>query len=119
MSGPVRAWADAESNSEILQPTVVLGPFKPIDTQTPDHVVFTPLTYPVGTARIPRIDLLLVPQPAAGLAALQAGTASWMRALPADQARTARADGRVVRPRMAASERGIPHDRVQRGPARS
>jgi peptide/nickel transport system substrate-binding protein len=91
-----RAWADAESNSEILQPTVVLGPFKPVDTRTPDHVVFTPVeTYPGGTPRIPRVDLLLVPQPAAGLAALQAGTASWMRALPADQARTARADGRL------------------------
>jgi peptide/nickel transport system substrate-binding protein len=86
-----RAWTDASTNPEILNPTVVLGPFSVQQFRAAERAVFVPVdTYFVGRPRVPRVEILANQQPTAAFEALKSGLANWVHALPPDQYQAAR-----------------------------
>jgi peptide/nickel transport system substrate-binding protein len=92
-----RSWTDASANPEILNPSVVLGPFTVRDFKIAERAVFTPVdTYYLGKPRLPRVDILANQQPTVALESLKSGRANWVRALPPAQLQEARANPELV-----------------------
>jgi peptide/nickel transport system substrate-binding protein len=88
-----RSWTDASANPEILNPSVVLGPFKVQDLRMADRAVFVPVdTYYVGKAQVPRVEIVANQQPALAFEALKSGQANWLHGLPTAQLQEAKAN---------------------------
>lgn len=88
-----RAWLDTATNPEILNPSVVIGPFKVQDYKIAEHGVFLPVdTYWVGRARVPQVEILANQQPTVAYESLKSGRASWVHNLPPSQYQDARAN---------------------------
>jgi peptide/nickel transport system substrate-binding protein len=81
-----RSWTDTATNPEILNPTVVLGPFKVLEFKIAERGVFTPVdTYGPGKPRVPRVEILANQQPTVAYESLKSGRANWVHALPPAQ----------------------------------
>jgi peptide/nickel transport system substrate-binding protein len=88
-----RSWTDTAANPEILNPSVVLGPFKVQDFRLAEQAVFVSLdTYYAGKARVPRVEILANQQPAVAYESLKSGRANWVHALPPAQYQEAKAN---------------------------
>jgi peptide/nickel transport system substrate-binding protein len=86
-----RSWTDPASNPEILNPSVVLGPFKPEDVSSRDHASFVPVdTYYAGKPRVPRVEIVGSAQTSGAFEAVTHGRANWVHSLPAAQYRDAK-----------------------------
>jgi peptide/nickel transport system substrate-binding protein len=81
-----RSWTDTATNPEILNPTVVLGPFKVQDFKIAERGIFTPIdTYFPGKPRVPQVEILANQQPTVAYESLKSGRANWVHALPPAQ----------------------------------
>jgi peptide/nickel transport system substrate-binding protein len=88
-----RSWTDTAANPEILNPSVVLGPFRVQDFKIAERGVFTPVdTYPSGKPRVPRVEILANQQPTVAYESLKSGRANWVHSLPPAQYQDARAN---------------------------
>ncbi|MBV9543468.1 MAG: hypothetical protein JOY61_03715, partial [Chloroflexi bacterium] len=88
-----RSWTDTSANSEILNPTVVLGPFKVQEFKIAEHGVFTPVTtYWVGTPKVPQVEILANQQPTVAYESLKSGRANWVHNVPPAQYQDARSN---------------------------
>ena len=88
-----KSWTDAASNPEILNPSLVLGPFHVQDFKIAERGVFTPIdTYFGGRPQLPRVEILASQQPAVAYESLKSGRANWMHPLPAAQYQDARSN---------------------------
>src|SRR5262249_28612960 len=88
-----KSWTDAASNPEILNPSLVLGPFRVQDFKIAERGVFTPIdTYFGGRPQLPRVEILASQQPAVAYESLKSGRANWMHPLPAAQYQDARSN---------------------------
>jgi peptide/nickel transport system substrate-binding protein len=88
-----KAWNDTSSNPEILNPSVVLGPFKVQDFKIAERGVYTPVeTYYVGRPRAPRVEILASQQPTVAYESLKAGRANWVHSLPPAQYQDAKSN---------------------------
>src|SRR6266851_3127778 len=88
-----RSWTDSAANPEILNPSVVLGPFKVQDFKLAEHGLFTPVdTYFVGKPRVPSVEILANQQPTVAYESLKSGRANWVHALPPAQYQEAKAN---------------------------
>jgi len=77
-----KSWSDPTSNPEIVNPTVVLGPFRVQEFRPAEGGVFSAVeTYYVGKPRVPRVEILPNQQPASALEVLKSGRANWVRNL--------------------------------------
>ncbi len=91
-----RSWTDTAANPEILNPTVVLGPFKVQDFRLAERAVFVPVeTYFVGKAQVRRVEILANQQPTVAYESLKSGRANWVHALPPAQYQEAKANPNV------------------------
>src|SRR5260370_15716389 len=87
-----RSWTDAAANPEILNPSVVLGPFKVQDFKLAEHGLFTPVaTYFAGKPTGPSGEILANEQPTVAYESLKSGRANWVHSLPPAQYQDARA----------------------------
>ncbi|HLZ26397.1 MAG TPA: ABC transporter substrate-binding protein [Chloroflexota bacterium] len=92
-----RSWIDPTANPEILNPSVVLGPFAVQDFKIAERGVFTAIdTYFVGQPRVPRVDLLANQQPTVAYESLKSGRANWVHALPPAQYQEAKSNPDLV-----------------------
>jgi peptide/nickel transport system substrate-binding protein len=92
-----RSWTDSSVNPEILNPSVVLGPFTVQDFKIAERGVFTAIdTYYVGKPRVPRVDILANQQPTVAYESLKSGRANWVHALPPAQYQEAKANPDLV-----------------------
>jgi peptide/nickel transport system substrate-binding protein len=88
-----RSWTDASANPEILNPSVVLGPFTVREFKIAERGVFAAVdTYYVGRPHVPRVDILANQQPTVAYESLKSGRANWLHALPPAQYQEARAN---------------------------
>jgi peptide/nickel transport system substrate-binding protein len=88
-----RSWTDTATNPEILNPSVVVGPFKVSEFKIAERGVFTPLdTYFPGKPRVPRVEILANQQPTVAYESLKSGRANWVHALPPAQYQQAKAN---------------------------
>jgi peptide/nickel transport system substrate-binding protein len=88
-----RSWTDAAANPEILNPSVVLGPFKVQDFKLAEHGLFTPVdTYFVGKPRVPSVEILANQQPTVAYESLKSDRANWVHSLPPAQYQDAKAN---------------------------
>src|SRR5262249_45753493 len=88
-----KSWTDAASNPEILNPSLVLGPFRVQDFKIAERGVFMPIdTYYGGRPQLPRVEILASQQTAVASEALKSGRANWMHPLPAAQYQDARSN---------------------------
>src|SRR5437773_2784989 len=89
----VRSWTDTAANPEILNPTVVLGPFMVQEFRLAERAVFTAVdTYFVGKPQVPSVEILANQQPAVAYESLKSGRANWVHALPPAQYQDAKAN---------------------------
>jgi peptide/nickel transport system substrate-binding protein len=92
-----RAWTDSSANPEILNPSVVLGPFTVQDFKIAERGVFTAIdTYYVGKPLVPRVEILANQQPTVAYESLKSGRANWVHALPPAQYQEAKANPDLV-----------------------
>jgi peptide/nickel transport system substrate-binding protein len=88
-----RSWTDTAANPEILNPSVVLGPFRVQDFKLAERGVFTPVdTYFVGKPLVPSVEILANQQPTIAYESLKSGRANWVHALPPAQYQDAKAN---------------------------
>jgi len=88
-----KSWSDTASNPEILNPSVVLGPFRVQEFKIAERAVYTPVeTYFAGQARVPRFEILASQQPTVAYESLKSGRANWVRQLPPAQYAEAKAN---------------------------
>jgi peptide/nickel transport system substrate-binding protein len=88
-----KSWTDSASNPEILNPSLVIGPFRVQDFKIAEHGVFTPIdTYANGRPLVPRVEILAAQQPSVAYESLKSGRANWMHPLPTGQYQDARAN---------------------------
>ena len=88
-----RSWTDTTANPEILNPSVVLGPFKVQEFKLAERGVFVPVeSYPGGTPRVPRVEILANQQPTVAYESLKGGRANWVHSLPPAQYADAKAN---------------------------
>jgi len=88
-----RSWTDPTANPEILNPGVVLGPFRVQDFKLAEHGLFTPVdTYFVGKPQVPSVEILANQQPTVAYESLKSGRANWVHSLPPAQYQDARAN---------------------------
>ncbi|GAC1315664.1 MAG: ABC transporter substrate-binding protein [Chloroflexota bacterium] len=79
-----KSWTDANANTEIARPSVVLGPFALAERTQDARAVFAPVpTYYVGRPSVPRVGVAVSSGPAAALDAVSIGQANWLPNLPA------------------------------------
>jgi peptide/nickel transport system substrate-binding protein len=88
-----RSWTDASANPEILNPSVVLGPFKVQEFKIAEHGVFTPVsTYWVGMPKVPQVEILANQQPTVAYESLKSGRANWEHNVPPAQYQDAKSN---------------------------
>jgi peptide/nickel transport system substrate-binding protein len=81
-----RSWTDASANPEILNPSVVLGPFKVQEFKIAERGVFVPVdTYYAGKAKVPSVELVANQQPTVAFESLRSGRVNWVHSLPPAQ----------------------------------
>jgi len=81
-----KSWTDTSANPEILNPSVVLGPFRVQEFKIAEHAVYTPVeTYYGGKPRVPSIEILANQQPTVAYESVKSGRANWLHQLPAAQ----------------------------------
>ncbi len=87
-----KSWTDTSANPEILNPSVVIGPFKVQEFKIAERGVFLPVdTYAGGKPKVPRVEILANQQPTVAYESLKSGRANWMHPLPAPQYADAKA----------------------------
>lgn len=78
-----KPWNDPTANPEILNPSVVLGPYKIQEFKIAERAVLTAIdTYFWGKPKIPRIELVPAGQPTVTFEMLRSGRANWVPSLP-------------------------------------
>src|SRR5262249_8813 len=78
-----KSWGDASANPEILNPSVVLGPYKVQDFKIAEGATFVAVnTYPGGQAKIPQVQILPGQQPTVAYEALKSGRALFAPNIP-------------------------------------
>jgi peptide/nickel transport system substrate-binding protein len=88
-----RSWTDSSANPQILNPTVVLGPFKVQDFKIAERAVFVPVnTYYVGKPRVPSVQIVANQQPTVAYESLKSGRVNWLHSLPPAQYQEAKAN---------------------------
>jgi peptide/nickel transport system substrate-binding protein len=88
-----RSWTDTSANPEILNPSVVLGPFRVQDFKIAEHGVFVPVdTYYAGKAKVPQVEILANQQPTVAYESLKAGRANWEHNVPPAQYQDAKSN---------------------------
>jgi peptide/nickel transport system substrate-binding protein len=88
-----KPWNDSAANPEILNPSVVLGPYKVQEFKVAERAVFTAIgTYYKGAPRIPRIEFAPGQQPTVAYETLRAGRAQWAPNIPPAQYEEAKAN---------------------------
>jgi peptide/nickel transport system substrate-binding protein len=88
-----KPWNDPTANPEILNPSVVLGPYKVQEFRVAERAVFTAInTYYKGSPRIPRIEFAPGQQPTVAYETLKAGRAQWAPNIPPAQYEEAKAN---------------------------
>src|SRR5437879_8492178 len=92
-----RSWTDTAANPEILNPSVVLGPFKVQEFRLAERAVFSAVdTYFVGKPTVPSVEILANQQPTVAYESLKSGRANWVHALPPAQYQEAKANPDLV-----------------------
>jgi peptide/nickel transport system substrate-binding protein len=88
-----KSWSDTASNPEILNPSVVLGPFRVQEFKIAERAVYSPVeSYFAGRARVPRVEILASQQPTVAYESLKGGRANWVKSLPPAQYAEAKAN---------------------------
>jgi peptide/nickel transport system substrate-binding protein len=88
-----KSWTDTSTNTEILNPSVVLGPFRAQEFKIAERAVYTPVdTYYGARPRVPRVEMLANQQPTVAYESVKAGRANWLHPLPAAQYQDAKAN---------------------------
>ncbi|MBV9893999.1 MAG: ABC transporter substrate-binding protein [Chloroflexi bacterium] len=88
-----KAWNDTSANPEILNPSVVLGPYKVQDFKIAEGATFTPVsTYPGGQPKIPQLEILPGQQPTVAYEELKSGRANYAPNIPPAQYAEAKAN---------------------------
>jgi peptide/nickel transport system substrate-binding protein len=88
-----KPWNDTSANPEILNPSVVLGPYKVQEYKIAERGAFAPVsTYPGGQPKIPEIEILPGQQPTVAYEALKSGRANYASNIPPAQYEEARSN---------------------------
>jgi peptide/nickel transport system substrate-binding protein len=88
-----RSWTDSAANPQILNPTVVLGPFQVQDFKIAERAIFTPVdTYFVGKPKVPSVQIVANQQPTVAYESLKSGRVNWLHSLPPAQYQEAKAN---------------------------
>jgi peptide/nickel transport system substrate-binding protein len=88
-----KPWNDPTANPEILNPSVVLGPFAVQQYKVAEGATFTPVdTYFAGKPRLPAYQILPAQQPTVAYEALASGRANWAPNIPPAQYQQAKAN---------------------------
>jgi peptide/nickel transport system substrate-binding protein len=88
-----KPWNDTSANPEILNPSVVLGPYKVQEFKIAERGAFTPVSaYPAGQPRIPTVEILPGQQPTVAYEALKSGRANYAPNIPPAQYAEAKAN---------------------------
>ncbi len=88
-----KPWNNPVANPEILNPTVVLGPYRIQEFKSGDHAILTAVdTYYVGKPRIETIELIPSLPPSVAFDLLRTGRVNWLSNLPPLLFKQARAD---------------------------
>jgi peptide/nickel transport system substrate-binding protein len=88
-----KAWNDATANPEILNPSVVLGPYRVQDFKIAEGAAFTAVnTYPGGQSKIPTVQILPGQQPTVAYESLKSGRANWAPNIPPAQYQEAKSN---------------------------
>jgi peptide/nickel transport system substrate-binding protein len=88
-----KPWNDPAANPEILNPSVVLGPFKVQEFKIAEQGVFVPVpTYPGGQSRLSRVEILPSQQPTVAYESLKSGRANYAPNIPPAQYQEAKSN---------------------------
>jgi peptide/nickel transport system substrate-binding protein len=88
-----KPWNDTSANPEILNPSVVLGPYKIQEFKIAERGAFVPVsTYPGGQPRIPQVEILPGQQPTVAYEELKSGRANYAPNIPPAQYAEAKAN---------------------------
>ncbi|MBV9324172.1 MAG: ABC transporter substrate-binding protein [Chloroflexi bacterium] len=88
-----KPWNDASANPEILNPSVVLGPYKVQEFKIAERGSFVPVsTYPAGQPKIPQVEILPGQQPTVAYEALKSGRANYAPNIPPAQYQEAKSN---------------------------
>ncbi len=88
-----KPWNDTSANPEILNPSVVLGPYKVQDFKIAEGATFVPVsTYPGGQPKIPQVEILPGQQPTVAYEELKSGRANFAPNIPPSQYQEAKSN---------------------------
>ncbi|HEY2593944.1 MAG TPA: ABC transporter substrate-binding protein [Chloroflexota bacterium] len=88
-----KPWNDTSANPEILNPSVVLGPYRVQEFNIAERGVFAPVpTYPGGQPKIPQIEILPGQDPTVAYEALKSGRANYAPNIPPAQYQEAKSN---------------------------
>ncbi|MBV9579323.1 MAG: hypothetical protein JO057_12110 [Chloroflexi bacterium] len=88
-----KPWNDTSANPEILNPSVVLGPYKVQEFNIAERGTFVPVaTYPGGQPKIPEVEILPGEQPTVAYEALKSGRANYAPNIPPSQYQEAKSN---------------------------
>jgi peptide/nickel transport system substrate-binding protein len=88
-----KPWNDTSANPEILNPSVVLGPFKVQEFKIAEHGSFVPVsTYPGGQPKISQVEILPGQQPTVAYEELKSGRANFAPNIPPAQYQEAKSN---------------------------
>jgi peptide/nickel transport system substrate-binding protein len=88
-----KPWNDTSANPEILNPSVVLGPYKIQEFKIAERGAFVPVsTYSGGQPKIPQVEILPGQQPTVAYEALKSGRANYAPNIPPAQYQEAKSN---------------------------
>ena len=88
-----KPWNDASANPEVLNPSVVLGPYKVQEFKIAERGAFTPVsTYPAGQPKMSQVEILPGQQPTVAYEALKSGRADFAPNVPPAQYQEAKSN---------------------------
>ncbi|HEY1291782.1 MAG TPA: ABC transporter substrate-binding protein [Chloroflexota bacterium] len=88
-----KPWNDASANPEVLNPSVVLGPYKVQEFKIAERGAFAPVsTYPGGQPKIQQVEILPGQQPTVAYEALKSGRANFAPNIPPAQYQEAKSN---------------------------
>jgi peptide/nickel transport system substrate-binding protein len=88
-----KPWNDTAANPEILNPSVVLGPYSVQEFKIAERGAFAPVsTYPGGQPRIPMVEILPGQQPTVAYEELKSGRANYAPNIPPAQYQEAKSN---------------------------
>jgi peptide/nickel transport system substrate-binding protein len=92
-----KPWNDPTANPEILNPSVVLGPFSVEQFKVAEGASFVPVdSYFAGRPKLPRFQILPSQQPTVVYESLKSGRANWAPNIPPAQYKDAKANPDLV-----------------------